>query len=286
MKLSEDNTKNAIFYLYINFIVFNGDSEDYKSVDDFIYKSGKNNYQMDFSSIEYSDGMYIVLVGSSVNRGYIKAYFTSENDITFMIHLSGISNLNKQHSNLSFFDFCSIQKYNRANLKAKKASDYYEANVMRVCDLMKKYNINVTICQPKDSKFTLQSTNFWGFEGQDLAKNFSVVKKIPANNLSLFSLMPYYDEEADTVAKIYNGQQKTVKTDNYWIMFGGPKNFEMNFVQHSCWFNMLDSSSEIRLVTIKTQNKEIRTKIDEHQFLLMPLAKWITFSPCFLTFLQ
>ena len=78
VKLSEDNTKNAIFYLYINFIVFDGDSENYKSVDDFIYKSGKNNYQMDFSSIEYSDGMYIVGVGVSVNRGYIKAYFTSE----------------------------------------------------------------------------------------------------------------------------------------------------------------------------------------------------------------
>lgn len=44
VKLSEDNTKNAIFYLYINFIVFAGEPEDYTSVDDFIYKSGAKNY--------------------------------------------------------------------------------------------------------------------------------------------------------------------------------------------------------------------------------------------------
>jgi len=286
VKLSEDNTKNAIFYLYINFIVFTGEPEDYTSVDDFIYKSGAKNYQMDFSDIEYSDGMYIVTVGGSVNRGFIKAYFKSDNDIIFMIHKSGISNVNKQHSILSYFDFCSIQKYNRANLKAKKCTNYYEANVMRVCELFKKYNINVTVCQPKISGFTLSSTNIWSFEGPDLAKNFSVVKKIPASNLSLAALMPFYEEELPSVEKIYDGTQKTIKTDDYYVMFGGPKNFAMNFIQDSCWQSLLDSSSEIRLVTIKTQNKELRTKLDEHYFLLMPLAKWIAFSPCFLTFLQ
>lgn len=288
VKLSEDNTKNAIFYLYINFIVFDGDPEDYTSVDDFIYQSGSKNYQMDISSLEYSDGMYIVSVGGIVDRGYIKAYFESDNDITFMISYRGgrISYINKQHSILSYFDFCSIQKYNRANLKAKKSSNYYEANMMRVCELFKKYNINVTICKPKDKQFTLESTNFYGFEGPDLAKNFTVIKKVPSNALSLSSLLPYYEEELPTVENIYNGSLQTIKHDEYWVMFGGPKTFAPTFTQDSCWFNMLDSGSEIRLVTIKTQNKELRTKFDEHFFLLMPLAKWIAFSPCFLTFLQ
>lgn len=133
VSLSEDTIKNAVFFLFINFMVISNNitQDDLESVDQILHTSGSMNnvksYKMNISGIKYENGSYKLIYGKK-DTGYIRVYFIDNNNIEFSIVYPGISMRNKSElSSFSYADFCDFMKYDRFSLEDKEPLIYYKS---------------------------------------------------------------------------------------------------------------------------------------------------------------
>ena len=289
--LSEDNIKNAVFYLFINFMIIsnNMSQNDLKSVDQILYTSGSVNdvksYKMNISGIKYENGSYKLIYGG-IESGYIQVYFVDNNNIEFSIIYPGISMRNKsQLSSFSYADFCDFMKYDRFSLKDKEPLNYYEPVLKKLIAQYQKYNINMTVCNNKHTGDKLTKYNVIG--PNELKTNLGVLYKFKGDTYDFNKLWQCVVDDSQNISDCYeNDNYKDLYDDEYYVMIGGHERYVAN-LKKSVWFNDAGAfqNNQYTSLYFTTPNKDVPDIKEPHNMLIIPLSRFVLGSPALLTHL-
>ena len=287
---SDDNIKNAIFYLLVNFMVISdngGDKEDYV-VDDYVYSSGKMNnmtaYKVDISDIRYENGSYKIVVGGET-KGFLQVYFIDTHNANFKIVFKNINV--RRPGNLAVFtyqQFCNFLRCDRITMKSKTADVYYKPILRDLMVQYQKAGVNLTLCKTKNPV----EEKFFGHTASEkfVPAFFKPVVKYGKTQADYTPLINLVDTDIANIENVYeNDSSDLFANDDYYVLIGGNENYIRN-IQSSIWgnrFNAAISTDKYIRIAFKTQDPELRTNWITHNMMLIPFSRFVAASPALLT---